>query len=367
MTERFFSAITADRKVGLAGERGKSGDQVRCRSLTHLASVEARVSLPSRRREGLGKSPGDNGGARSQFGQPHVEVIPAGEILLAHAAWRTPHGSQANSFAGVPRTPQPDDANGHEVQSTVNRMMTRGGTLRLSAALRARRQRERTLEIGMFGPLGHCETQFISTSFYAVRKMHHLHDRMPHRMKDHTGGTAGRSTTTASDRHVIQFYDTDESLCTTVSEYLAEGRRAGEALLIIASADHRAVIAAALREKGVDESELVFADAQAILSTFMVGDRPDEQLFRSSVGALITAAAGPAKMPVRAYGEMVDLLVCSGNVEAALLLEEFWNDLAAAHSCSILCAHSLENFYGQNDTSLLNEVCRRHARANPCA
>lgn len=104
-----------------------------------------------------------------------------------------------------------------------------------------------------------------------------------------------------------------------------------------------------------------------MLSTFMAGERLDEQLLRGSVGALITAAAGPGKAPVRAYGDMVDRLVCSGNVEAALQLEEFWNDLAAGDAFSILCAHSLENFYGHSDTSLLNEVCSRHARANPCA
>ena len=106
-------AVTTDREFGLSGQHGKGGDQVRGRRFSHLASVQAAVSQPARWCEGLGKCPGDNGRAGSQFGEPHVKVIPAREVFLPYASRRTSYRSKTNSLAGMTWTAEADNPNGH--------------------------------------------------------------------------------------------------------------------------------------------------------------------------------------------------------------------------------------------------------------
>jgi len=46
---------------------------------------------------------------------------------------------------------------------------------------------------------------------------------------------------------------------------------------------------------------------------------------------------------VRAYGEMVDVLWQRGERDAAIRLEEFWNDLARLQTFSLLCAYCIDH------------------------
>ena len=98
----------------------------------------------------------------------------------------------------------------------------------------------------------------------------------------------------------------------------------------------------ALRTTG----ELQFFDAQKMLASFMVGGLPDPVLFRSSVGdAIEKLCAGRAPCPIRAYGEMVDLLWQEGNADGAIKVEILWNQLAATYDFALLCGYAFGHFY----------------------
>src|SRR2546427_165767 len=59
------------------------------------------------------------------------------------------------------------------------------------------------------------------------------------------------------------------------------------------------------------------------------------------------------------------LLCAEGRPEAAIRLEELWNDLAKTLSFSLLCAYPLGAFRGKAHGATLLRICGAHSRAFP--
>jgi signal transduction histidine kinase len=168
--------------------------------------------------------------------------------------------------------------------------------------------------------------------------------------------------------HIVQFYDGDAALADAVGGFLAAGLAAGQPLVVIASAAHDRLFRSRLMEQGFDvdgacaSGQLTMLDARSTLSRFMAGDMPDWEAFKTEVGSVVErSATGVFPGPVRAYGEMVDLLWKDGNQKAAIRLEEMWNELAATHSFALLCAYVMGSFYKQPGADRFHEVCRTHS------
>jgi PAS domain S-box-containing protein len=170
--------------------------------------------------------------------------------------------------------------------------------------------------------------------------------------------------------HAVQFYETDEFLARVVGEFLAEGLAAGDAVIVVATPAHRAAFAAELTVRGFDVAKLddgarlTFLDAGDALATFMSGGFPDEQKFRSSIGGILAFHAA-TNSRLRVYGEMVDVLWRDGKPEAAIRLEEMWNDLATVHTFSLLCAYPMGNFYKESHSDHFEQICRTHGQVIP--
>lgn len=165
--------------------------------------------------------------------------------------------------------------------------------------------------------------------------------------------------------HAVRFYDTKESLCRIVAEFLGEGFVAGQPALIIATPEHGEGVVAELRAHHFDTDkmqacgDLLVLDARNVLSTFMEDGRPDSVRFNISVPAAIARVlAGRPDRTVRAYGEMVDLLWKDGLTTAAVRLEMLWNQLARTHDFSLLCGYSMGSFYKD---AAVEDICAQHS------
>ncbi len=174
--------------------------------------------------------------------------------------------------------------------------------------------------------------------------------------------------------HDVQFYDRDEFLADTVARFLADGVKAGQPLIVIATKRHRAAFADTLRQMGFDPDGAVGApqpiwlDARQTLASFMEGAMPNPELFTATVGSVFDKTVGErGYLVARAYGEMVDLLFKDGNIEGAIELEKLWNGLAGRHAFSLLCAYSMGNFYKESQARALSRVCAQHGRVLPPA
>jgi MEDS: MEthanogen/methylotroph, DcmR Sensory domain len=168
--------------------------------------------------------------------------------------------------------------------------------------------------------------------------------------------------------HLIQIYNDDAAFLDTLEGFVAGGIRSGEAVVVIATAAHRAALDERLRAREVflDADRLAdqyFAyDAEQTLSTFMVDGWPDERLFERCVADLLERTAGQARgRPVRAFGEMVALLWAQGHAGATLRLEHLWHRMCHERRFSLFCAYPRLGF-APDAIASLKEICALHSR-----
>jgi flagellar biosynthesis component FlhA len=174
-----------------------------------------------------------------------------------------------------------------------------------------------------------------------------------------------KTTDTSGPFHGVKFYDTPESLCRIVAEFLGEGLVAQQPALIIATPEHLAGIMAELTARHfnvramLDAGDFVLADASTMLASIMADGMPDETLFMARLGTTIEQISRRRQgVTVRAYGEMVDVLWKNGQDEAALRMEMLWNKLARTHAFSLLCGYAMGTFYKDAD---LADIHQQHS------
>jgi hypothetical protein len=167
--------------------------------------------------------------------------------------------------------------------------------------------------------------------------------------------------------HRVEFYEGAHFICDAVADFFADGFKTGQPMVLVSTPEHRNGIFESLSSLGLDGNnalaagQLMWLDARETLATFMIDGMPDERLFRTSVGgALEHSRAGREHLTIRAFGEMVDLLLVDGNPEAALRLEELWNDLGKLYGFSLLCAYSIGNLIREEHWRYFHKICDEH-------
>jgi MEDS: MEthanogen/methylotroph, DcmR Sensory domain len=172
--------------------------------------------------------------------------------------------------------------------------------------------------------------------------------------------------------HGVQVYDGIGDLAHSVGRFLQAGFVKGAPAIVIATADHRLAIEGELRARGQDPVALeeggllVCRDAAETLAGFMDGDLPSPRRFETVVGGLVDEVA--AQFPdttIHAFGEMVDLLWARGQANAALALEELWNELAQTRRFALLCGYQFDIFDVSVQTGALPAVFHLHTHAQP--
>jgi anti-sigma regulatory factor (Ser/Thr protein kinase) len=166
--------------------------------------------------------------------------------------------------------------------------------------------------------------------------------------------------------HVVQFYADDDDLASVVVGHFATALIEGDAVIIIATPEHREVFLAGLRSTGTDvdgaqaNGLLLVFDAAETLARFVVDGILDRGAFDAVVGSVVRHAASCGRV-VRAYGEMVALLWEAGNVVEAIELERLWNHLAEEVPLSLLCGYPCQAMEEPGAISAFAEVCEVHS------
>ena len=172
------------------------------------------------------------------------------------------------------------------------------------------------------------------------------------------------------DGHLVQYYEKEGFLYDRVTDFMSDGLRGSDAAVLIATRAHRDGVESRLARKGVDLSRLTAGgryhalDAQETLSRFMVDGSPDPRRFATTIGPVIrTARSGDRR--VLAFGEMVALLWAEGNRDAAIRLEELWNDLARTETFALLCAYPISHFDDAGYAKPFAEINAAHSWVTP--
>jgi MEDS: MEthanogen/methylotroph, DcmR Sensory domain len=171
-----------------------------------------------------------------------------------------------------------------------------------------------------------------------------------------------------ASRHIVQFFDSDESRAEYVAAFLAEGYRAGEPLLVIARPANWAATVDQLEARGVpvqkaiSHGALFVKDAGDTLRRLSRDGSPDAAAFDATITKLVTPLVRRGR--IRAYGEMVDMLAQRVELADAIKLEELWNGLADRVSLYLMCGYSAAHFVATGTHAAMREICRSHTHVH---
>ena len=165
--------------------------------------------------------------------------------------------------------------------------------------------------------------------------------------------------------HIVQFYEKDDYLVESVARFFDPIMAASGAALVVATKAHRDALADELKARGFDietaiqQGRYVALDAAAtVLAQFMVDGWPDEA--RCQQALVRTDRAGYELLQtsdVAVFGEMVALLWADEKREAAVRLEQIWNQLAKTHSFALFCAYPMAGFDQDKHRKLFFNIC----------
>ena len=172
----------------------------------------------------------------------------------------------------------------------------------------------------------------------------------------------------ASSEHIVQFFDSDESRAEIVADYLAEGYRRGEPLIVVARPSNWTAIVDHLQaqrvpvQKLIARDTLLLKDAHDTLRQLSRNGVPDAGAFEALVSPVVLWMSRLGR--VRAYGEMVDILAQRSDMRDVLRLEHFWNDLAGRMPLTLMCGYSAAHFVATSTHAALRHICSAHTEVH---
>jgi CheY-like chemotaxis protein len=170
--------------------------------------------------------------------------------------------------------------------------------------------------------------------------------------------------------HEVQFYSDDAVFLDSFTHFIAAALEAGEVAIVVATESHRGSLVERLKAQGLNmdaairQGTYIPLDVTKTLSTFMVGDMPDPDRFFEVVGDLIRTAAKAGKSlhpRIAACGECAPLLWAEGKADAAIRVEQLWDQIATTYEVDILCGYALSSFHGEEDEQVFQSICAEHS------
>jgi DNA-binding NarL/FixJ family response regulator len=189
---------------------------------------------------------------------------------------------------------------------------------------------------------------------------------------------AGRVLDTTNDgrlaretrRHEVGFYANESSLLDDYATFAEAALNAGNSLIILVTGSRRDGLHQRLQERGIDidrtiaERTCLWVDVPAALSSFVVDRRVDEARFWNVTSGLIMEAARASKrdLPrVSACGECAPTLLQEGLADAAIRLEQLWDDVARTYNVDIFCAYSSHGLRCDDESPVFRDLRAAHS------
>ncbi len=167
--------------------------------------------------------------------------------------------------------------------------------------------------------------------------------------------------------HLVQFYESDQFLLNSLSDYVNSTLSSGGSCVVVATPAHLSGLEDKLHQRGQDLRKAsasdcyIRLDAAETLSRFMSDGWPDPIQFSDVIGQILKRAGNGGHRRIRIYGEMVALLWAEGNLNAAIRLEELWNELGNSHRFTLCCGYPIQAFGGKEFIGPLDAVCTNHS------
>ena len=171
--------------------------------------------------------------------------------------------------------------------------------------------------------------------------------------------------------HEVHFYSDNSALLDGFSRFLGAALRAGNAAVFIGTASHKTTLLERLHAEApetrtaIREGRYVPLNVFGFLSDFIVsGGMPDTGRFLQAVDDLIVSirkGENREHLRIAACSESAHILWAQGNADAAIRLEELWNEISKIHNVDILCGYSLESLRSEEDSYTFRRICEEHS------
>jgi DNA-binding NarL/FixJ family response regulator len=171
-------------------------------------------------------------------------------------------------------------------------------------------------------------------------------------------------------RHEVFFYPDDASFLGSFSGFIKAALESGSAVVVVATESHLVSLRQTLQAQGVDvatvvdEGRYIPLSVAETLSTFMVDGLPDRVRFLRVAGDLIEIASKAVNgkhRGVSACGECAPTLLGERSVEAAIQVEQLWDEVARTYGVDILCGYSSGSFPGDKDSHVFQKIRAEHS------
>lgn len=181
---------------------------------------------------------------------------------------------------------------------------------------------------------------------------------------------SGDRVTQDTRSHEVEFFSDQPSLLDGYAAFAEAALGAGKSLIVMASDSRRDQLHRRLQERGVDigraieEHRYFPLDVAAALSRCMTDGSIDEARFWSDATALILSAAHASQGEhprVAACGECSPTLLRHGMTEAAIRLEQLWDEVCRTYAVDIFCAYSAETLPHHDRRRVLHDICSVHS------
>jgi DNA-binding NarL/FixJ family response regulator len=170
--------------------------------------------------------------------------------------------------------------------------------------------------------------------------------------------------------HEVHFYSDDSLFLDEFTRFLDAALRAGNVAVFVGTASHRIALLERLHAESpetrtaIRQGRYIGLNAAEFLSNFMTSDMPDTGSFLKVVDDLIVTArkdGNRKQLRVAACGECAHSLWAQGKADAAIRLEELWNEIAKIYDIDILCGYSLANLKCEEDSYTFRRICEEHS------
>ena len=168
--------------------------------------------------------------------------------------------------------------------------------------------------------------------------------------------------------HLMQLYEQESRLLDAIELFIMAGLERAEPVVVIATREHLEQLHRHAGGQGLPldraraDGRYLPLDAEETLSQFIVDGWPNPKRFEATIMAAL-GRVRPQGGPVRAYGEMVAVLMRQGNPEATLRLEQLWGPLCEREGVTLLCGYPRAVF--DSHPGALRLVCEAHGHVLP--
>lgn len=173
-----------------------------------------------------------------------------------------------------------------------------------------------------------------------------------------------------ASQHIVELFESTESLAATVSAFLSDGLRQGDRALVVMRLEHWNSVASQLTRQhvvlsdAIASGQLTVLDGTRTLARIMPHGSPCRGLFEEVIGKTVRQICATG-VRLRVYGDLMDVLAADGNFHGAHELEKMWGDLTRQEPVTVLCGYSAATFYSAEAGETLKSICLSHTNGSP--